>query len=54
MASSNEERSPSDDIHLEKGNDDHPGPPQSVGFFHPALNKVRKQVFLLWVRTSEW
>ena len=54
MASNNEERSPSDDTHLEKGNDDQPGPPQPVGFFHPALNKVRKQVLLLWARTSEW
>lgn len=53
MASSNEERSSSDDTHLEKGNDDHQGPPKPVGFFHPALNNVRKQVFLLWAKTSK-
>ena len=53
MASNNEERSPSDDTHLEKADDDLEAPPKPVGFFHPALNNVRKQVFLLWARTSK-
>lgn len=35
----------------EKGEDD--GPPQPVGFFNKSLNKVRKEVFLLWGRTSQ-
>lgn len=33
----------------EKGED---GPPQSVGFWHPSLNKTRKNVIFLWAQTS--
>ena len=28
------------------------GSPKPVHFFHPSLNKVRKEVLILWVRTS--
>ena len=58
MASSNHQRSsedesPSNDSKLEKGQGGQQGAPTPVGFFNPALNKVRKQVFLLWARTSK-
>lgn len=57
MASTHErtssEESPADESKLEKGEGEQQGPPKPVGFFHPALNKVRKQVFLMWARTSK-
>lgn len=45
-----EQEKPTEDE--EKGQKD--GPPQPVGFFHKALNKVRLDVFKLWARTSQY
>ena len=57
MPSSNHQRSsedsPSDDPKLEKGQGAQQGAPAPVGFFNPALDRVRKEVFVLWVRTSK-
>lgn len=54
MASSNHpvEHSPAEDSsNAEKAQDD--GPPKPVHFFHPALNRVRREVLFLWLKTSK-
>ena len=42
-----------DELEAQQNNGEAEGPPKSVHFFHPGLNKVRNEVFLLWLRTSE-
>ena len=57
MASNNHERSsedsPVDESRIEKGQSDQQDSLKPVGFFNPALNKVRNEVFVLWARTSK-
>ena len=49
------DETPKDSSKMEKGQADGAdgqSPPEPVHFFHPSLNKVRREVYMLWVRTS--